>query len=217
VTLAVLTVAVCLILGLPCARYLTLLEGRYKKVVTWCIISPLLVSSVGRILGWYAVVGPGSWLSQLLSDVGIGGGNGLLGTNAAVVIGLSGLMLPMMVLALTTAYGHVDGDLVKAAASLGASDSSTMLRVELPLVMSGILSGCLIVFALSVSSFIAPALLGNPNGPVMAYQIYLDILTYFKQPAGTALAILLVLGTLIVMLCSIVFVGRSRNEATPDA
>jgi putative spermidine/putrescine transport system permease protein len=209
---SVATVIACLLLGIPVARYITEAASRWKGLVLMSVLSPLMVSAIGRIFGWIALFGPGSVIADGLQATFGGRPTGLLYTEAAIIIGLTNLLLPFMVLAVATSRAHFEEDMEKAALSLGASPIAVLLQVELPLILPGILSGSLIVFSLSMTNFVTAALLGGSGRDLVGYEIYLDILVYFQQGKGAALAILALVGVVVLMALAIQVAGRRRDD-----
>jgi putative spermidine/putrescine transport system permease protein len=211
ILVGIATVAVCLILGFPVARYITSTEARWRGVVMVCVLSPLMVSAIGRIFGWIALFGPGSFVARVMVAFLGGKPTGLLYTETAMVIGLANLLLPFMVLSIAASRAHLDEDLLKASASLGATPLATFRQIELPLSLPGIVGGALIVFSLAASNFVTAALLGGSGRDVIAYHIYLDILVYFQERRGAALAVMLLIVE-VVLLALAVAAGRSAAD-----
>ncbi len=87
-----------------------------------------------------------------------------------------------------------------AALSLGASPITVLRRIVLPQIMPGILSGSLIVFGLSASSFAIPGLLGGRRLKMMATIVYDEYLHELNWPLGAAIALLLLVANLVIML-----------------
>jgi putative spermidine/putrescine transport system permease protein len=87
-----------------------------------------------------------------------------------------------------------------AALSLGASRATVLRRVVLPQVLPGMLSGGLIVFALSASALAIPGLLGGRRLKMVATLIYDEYLHELNWPLGAAIALALLVVNLAVML-----------------
>jgi putative spermidine/putrescine transport system permease protein len=210
------TVLVCLVIGFPVARYISSATGKMRGLVLMCVLSPLLVTSIGRIFGWIALFGPGSAVASLSSMLFGTKPTGLLYTEAAMVIGMSNLFLPFMVLSIAAAMAHLDQDLPKAAASLGARPMEVFLQVELPMSMPGIVGGVITVLCLSISNFATAALLGGSGRNVIANEIYLDVLIYFQQERGAALAVLLLATVIVLLTVALRLFKRKWSAATQD-
>jgi putative spermidine/putrescine transport system permease protein len=124
----------------------------------------------------------------------------LLFTVTGMVIALIHVMVPLMVISVWTALGGVDPATENAAVSLGASQVTVFFRVVLPQIVPGVLSGCLIVFALSASAFATPALIGGRRLKVAATAVYDEFLVSLDWPLGASIACLLVVSVLATML-----------------
>ena len=115
----------------------------------------------------------------------------LLYTNTAIMIGLVHLVIPFMVLPILANLERIEGALAEAAATLGANPFRVWTQVLLPLLVPGIAGGTNIVFALAMSAYVTPAVLG-PSGPnFITTLIYQHFVTLFDWPTGSALAVVL--------------------------
>jgi putative spermidine/putrescine transport system permease protein len=109
-------------------------------------------------------------------------------------------MLPFMIIPVWTSLQKLDTSAEQAALSLGATQAKVMRMVVLPQVMPGVLSGTLIVFGLSASSFAIPGLLGGRRLKMVATVVYDQYLSELNWPMGAAIAVALLLINLLVML-----------------
>jgi putative spermidine/putrescine transport system permease protein len=109
-------------------------------------------------------------------------------------------MLPFMIIPVWTSLQKLDASAEQAALSLGATQAQVMRMVVLPQVMPGVLSGTLIVFGLSASSFAIPGLLGGRRLKMVATVVYDQYLSELNWPMGAAIAVALLLINLLVML-----------------
>ena len=80
-----------------------------------------------------------------------------------MVIGLVNIFVPFMVLPIMASIERISPSLEEAAQNLGASWYRMFGRVILPLSLPGLISGSLLVYSLSISAFVTPALMGNPR------------------------------------------------------
>jgi putative spermidine/putrescine transport system permease protein len=123
-------------------------------------------------------------------------------TETGVVIALSHVLMPFMVLSVWTALQRLDPQIENAAVSLGAPQSSVLLRIVLPQVMPGILGGGIIVFALAASAFATPAIIGGRRLKVAATLAYDEFLNTLNWPLGAAVAILLLVALAAIIIGS---------------
>lgn len=193
--------ALTLLTGYPVASYLARAGAGERALLMLLIVSPLLVSLVIRSFGWVIVLGPQGLVNVVLRGLGlVDRPVKLMYTETAVVIGLAHVFYPFMVLAIYGALSRIDPAVVRAARNLGAGPARTFWRVTLPLSVPGVLAGSLIVFALSVSSFVTPALLGGPWVKVVAYLVWEQNLVVLDWGFAAAIAVILLAVTALIML-----------------
>jgi putative spermidine/putrescine transport system permease protein len=197
--ISALVTVVCILVGAPEAYILSRMGKPWRSIFLLVILAPLLISVVVRAFGWSMLLGPEGLINSLLKAIGIGPVK-LLYNETAIVIALVHVMLPFMVIPVWTSLQKLDPWVENAALSLSASHFTTLRRVVLPQVMPGILSGSLIVFGLSASSFAIPGLLGGRRVKMVATLIYDEYLNELNWPLGAAIALILLAANLIIML-----------------
>lgn len=199
--ISLLVTAVTLVTAYPVAAYLVRAGARERALLILLVVSPLLVSLVIRSFGWVIVLGPQGLVNAVLLGLGlIERPVKLMYTETAVVVGLAHVFYPFMVLAIYGALQRIDPAVVRAAMNLGAGPLRAFWRVTLPLSVPGILAGSLIVFALSVSSFVTPALLGGPWVKVVAYLVWEQNLIVLDWGFAAAIAVILLGVTALIMV-----------------
>jgi len=213
--LGLITTAVCVVLGYPLAYFLARARPRIQALGLFLLIMPLMVSAVIRIFGWIVILGRKGLVNQVLVALGIEPIK-LLYTEAAVVIGLVNIFMPFVVLPIMVSIERIPPSLEEAAQNLGANWYRMFRRVILPLSLPGLISGCLLVYSLSISAFVTPALMGNARERMAGQQIYDEVLVSFNWPGASSLALTLVLVTAMLMFGAL-FATRhaSRREAAP--
>ena len=189
-----------LLTGYPVAMYLDRAGARERAALMLLIVSPLLVSLVIRSYGWVIVLGPRGLINTVLTGLHVVTTPlRLIHTETAVVVGLTHVFYPFMVLAIYSSLQNIDPAVVRAAQNLGASPRQAFWRVTLPLSVPGVVAGSLIVFALSVSSFVTPALLGGPWVKVVAYLAWEQNLIVLDWSFAAAIAVILLAVTAFIM------------------
>lgn len=162
IRVSLVSTAVSLLLGYPTAYYMARTTSRLKQAMVIVILFPFLVSAVVRSYGWMVILGTNGLLNQLLLGLGlISEPLKLLNTEAAVIIGMIHLLIPYMILSLVGVLQSIDPNVEYAAYSLGASPMTTFRKVVFPLSTPGIISGCVLVFTMSMTSYVTPKLLGG--------------------------------------------------------
>jgi putative spermidine/putrescine transport system permease protein len=194
------TVFVSLLMGYPVALTMSKCSPKVRGYLTLLISSPLLVSIVVRNFGWFLLLTPNGTINQILTGLGIVNSPiKLLFSEIGVVIGLSNAYLPFMILAIATSLYNIDPSLTKASAILGASPLRSFFSVTLPLSLPGIVSGVVLVFSMSMSAYVTPALMGGANVPMLPVVAYDQILHLLRWTYGSAISYVLLGVTLITV------------------
>lgn len=194
------TVLATLLLGFPVAMYMAQATGKMRGIVTMLILAPHLISVVIRNFGWVVVLEEKGWINETLMKLGlIEQPLRLLYNELGVVIGLTDSFIAYMVLAIATSLYAIDPSLSKAASILGASRMRTFFTVTLPLCLPGMIAGTTLVFSLSMSAFVTPALMGGTSVKVMPVIAYEQIMATLNWPLGAALAFLLLGSTILLV------------------
>jgi ABC-type spermidine/putrescine transport system permease subunit I len=213
--LGLITMAVCIVLGYPLAYFLARARPRVQALGLFLLIMPLMVSAVIRVFGWIVILGRKGLVNQVLAVLGLDPVR-LLYSETAVVIGLVNIFVPFMVLPIMASIERIPPSLEEAAQNLGANWAQMFRLTILPLSVPGLLSGCLLVYSLSISAFVTPALMGNPRERMAGQQIYDEVLVSFNWPSASSLALTLVALTVVLMFCALLTARRSsRRETTP--
>ena len=189
--LALVVTGVCVVLGYPLAYVLARSTSRILTVGLFLLIVPLMVSTVIRVFGWVVILGSEGLVNQALRLLGAPEGVRLLHTEGAVIIGLSQQSMPFMVLPIMAAIERIPPSLEEAAQNLGASWSQMFARVIVPLSTPGLVSGALLVFSVSMSAFVTPALMGGRRERMVGQQIFEEVLTAYNWPGAASLTIVL--------------------------
>ena len=188
--LALIVTAACAALGYPLAYLLARSTARVMTLGLLLLIMPLMVSTVIRVFGWVVILGNEGLVNQALRLLGVQPLR-LLYTEGAVVIGLVQQSLPFMVLPIMAAIERIPPSLEEAARNLGASWPQMFRRTLLPLSLPGLVSGALLVFSVSMSAFVTPALMGGRRTRMVGQQIFEEVLTAYDWPGAASLTIVL--------------------------
>ena len=206
---SLVSTAVSLLLGYPTAYYMARTTSRLKKVMVIVILFPFLVSAVVRSYGWMVILGTNGLLNQLLMGLGlISEPLRLLNTEAAVIIGMIHLLIPYMILSLVGVLQSIDPNVEYAAYSLGASPMTTFRKVVFPLSTPGIISGCVLVFTMSMTSYVTPKLLGGSKFRMMATMVVQEINVNFDWGAASAISYILLAVILAVQVAVVLVTGK---------
>lgn len=147
--LASVTTLILLLIGIPLAAYLAYGTVRFKSVVETIVSMPLVLPP--SVLGFYLLLAfsPASALGEFLTEQGIR----LAFSFEGLVIGSVLFSLPFMVHPIQSALSGVPRSVFEASYTLGKSKLTTMTRVVLPMIRSGLISGTVLAFAHTVGEF----------------------------------------------------------------
>lgn len=202
--LSAIQTVLTVLIATPVAYVMSRATSWLRTALLVVVILPLLTSVVVRTFGWVVLMGPAGVLASLPGVELLGAGTqGLLGTEAGVVIAMVQVLLPFAVLTILGVMSAVRRDLEEASRMLGASFWRTLRHVVVPLSLPGIASGATLVFALSVSSFITPRLVGGVQLPVLAGTIYVDSTVGLDWPFAAAQSVLLFAGVVLVIAATL--------------
>ena len=196
-----ITSLVCLLVAYPVAYALARSTYKRKELLFLLLIIPFWTSIVVRTFAWKIMLGSNGFVNFSLRELGlIDLPIRFLYTETAVIVGLVHVFLPFMIRPLYAVLEKMDPVLEEAAQDLGAGRLRTFLRVTLPLSLPGISTGCLLVFLLTVGSYLTPDILGGPGELMISNVIRAEYYVTFNWPFGGALATIFLALTLLVIL-----------------
>jgi len=175
-------------------------KGFFRAVATFPIVSPPFVISLAAIM--------------LLGNNGLITRHLLQGRFDFELYGFSGLLIvetlayfPTAFMTLFGVLQGIDPSLENAALNLGASKGKVFRSITLPLATPGIGSALLLVFTQSLADFGNPMILSG-NFPVLSTQAYLQITGMYNLQNGAALAILLLIPSLIAFFAQKYWISK---------
>jgi putative spermidine/putrescine transport system permease protein len=201
---------VTLILAYPLSYAIARSRSRWKGILLTIILIPLMTSVVVRTYGWTVLLANGGIINGVLELLHLPRIK-LLFTMTGVVLSLTQLLMPFMVLTLMGVLQNISSDLEEAARGLGASRWNVFWDVLLPLSLPGIAAGSFLVFALSISAFETPRLVGGASIEVMATMVYDQVLNSLNWPFASATSFIL----LLVVLGLTIAQSRMLKPKTP--
>lgn len=160
------------------------------------VVLPLWIAYIIRYLGIQLFLSPtGPFVELFGSDFG------LLFSTRGVILGLVVAFLPFATLPIYNSMSAIDRSYVQASRILGAGQLRTVYSVILPLSVSGIVAGGLIVFILASGSFLAPAVLGNADSFMIANMIERSYTELYNIELAAALSVIYT-GALLVLIAA---------------
>lgn len=158
--LAVISTAICLLMGYPIAYIMARAKEKTQKTMMTLIMIPMWMNFLIRTYAWMTILQDKGIMNGLLAKIGLGPVQ-VIGTETAVIIGMVYDYFPYMVLPIYSILAKLDVKLLEAARDLGCGSISVLRRVVFPLSMPGVLSGITMVLIPSISTFYISQKLGN--------------------------------------------------------
>ncbi|KIQ07941.1 ABC transporter permease [Rhodococcus sp. MEB064] len=193
----------CVVLGVPMAVVLARSSGRVMTVIRALVLLPLVLPPVVGGIALLYTFGRRGLLGSHLSAWGID----IAFTTTAVVLAQTFVALPFLVISLEGALRTAGTRYDVIAATLGASPTTVLRRVTLPLVLPALVSGAVLSFARALGEFGATlTFAGSLEG--VTRTLPLEIYLQRETDPDAAVALSLVL---IVIAAVVVIVTRSRR------
>ena len=192
--LALITVALCLLVGYPFAWFTARLPAGWKTAILVLLMIPFWTNSLVRTYAIRTLLGTQGLLNKALLALGvIDAPLQLIYTDLAVVLGLFYLMLPFMILPLYANLDKFDYRLVEAGRDLGAGFARIFVKIVWPLSLPGVFAGCILVFVPTMGLFYVATLLGGARQLLVGNLIQQQFLNARNWPAGSATSVVLIL------------------------
>jgi putative spermidine/putrescine transport system permease protein len=185
------------VLGYPIAYFVARQHSPLlRKVSLGFLFSMLFMSILVRVYALILTFGPVGMLRGTASLLGLSP-NGFAFAEILVIAGLVHVIVPMIALTLVGTLQNVNPSLEAAAQVLGAPRWKAFFTITVPLTSRGIISAFLIAYTLCISAFVVPLILGKGVVLMVANLIYSRFSEVANYPGGAAIAVLLLLLSLI--------------------
>ncbi|TCU07604.1 ABC transporter permease [Rhizobium sullae] len=214
--IALLVTLGAILLGYPLAYFLvfTVKSQKWRNLLYMSVIVPLWVSYLLRAYTWKIILGTNGALNSLLLSFGLIDEplTLFLYNQASMVITLVYIFVPFMVMPLFTVLDNIPKALIEASEDLGVGPFITFWRVIFPLSLGGLIAGATLTFCLAFGDFVAPVLVGGPDGTMVANLLQSQFGAALNWPLGSALATLVLILVLAVLTVSSRFDRRDHID-----
>ena len=116
-----------------------------------------------------------------------------------MVIVLTYIYIPFLVMPVYASLEKIPRNLIEASKDLGVGRWQTFVQITLPLSVPGILAGMAFTFCLTIGDFVAPSLVGGPDGQLIANVAQVQFGTAFNWPLGSALSMVMLVIVLAII------------------
>ena len=191
---------ICFLAGYPIAFFVAFRAGRLKNLFLFLLILPFWTNFLLHVYAWFFVLDNQGIINYFLRALGlINQPLYLLNSLFGIILLMGYCYLPFMVLPIYSALERFDKTLIEASRDLGASSFETWYHIVLPLSMSGVVSGFLLVFVPSFGEFAIPGLMGGDKylfvGPVIAQYA----LGHKTMPMSTSFTVMCLISILMLV------------------
>ncbi|MCJ8325745.1 MAG: ABC transporter permease [Campylobacterales bacterium] len=200
---AIFVTFLTLIITFPIAFYITkLVNKRYSAFLIILLLLPFWVSELVRVYGWTILLRESGVINYFLMSLNItDSGIEMLYNDATMIMGLVYTSMLFMIIPIISSLDGMDDSYIEAAYDLGASKLTILFKIIIPYSASGIVSGCIVVFMLTLGNYLTPNLMGGKNSLWFTEQIYNQFISSLNWNQGAAFGfLLLILSSFIIWL-----------------
>jgi putative spermidine/putrescine transport system permease protein len=165
----------------------------FRRAIMAILISPMIVPLIISAAGMYF------FYSRI----------GLQGTYFGVVLAHAALGIPFVIITVTATLVGFDRSLTRAAANMGADPVTTFFRVQMPLILPGVISGGLFAFITSFDEVVVVLFVGSAGQKTLPWQMFTGLR---EQISPTILAVATILVALSILLLATLEILRRRSE-----
>lgn len=193
VRIAPVATLVAVVLGTLAAVGLSQSHVPFRGAIMAILISPMIVPLIISAAGMYF------FYSRL----------GLQGSYWGVVLAHAVLGIPFVIITVTATLVGFDKSLVRAAANMGAGPVRTFFKVQMPLILPGVISGALFAFITSFDEVVVVLFVGSASQKTLPWQMFIGLR---EQISPTILAVATILVAISVALLTTLELLRRRSE-----
>jgi putative spermidine/putrescine transport system permease protein len=165
----------------------------FRRAIMAILISPMIVPLIISAAGMYF------FYSRI----------GLQGTFLGVVLAHAALGIPFVIITVTATLVGFDNSLTRAAANMGANPVTTFFKVQMPLILPGVISGALFAFITSFDEVVVVMFVGSAGQKTLPWQMFTGLR---EQISPTILAVATILVGISIVLLTVVELLRRRSE-----
>ena len=176
----------------------------FKRAITAVLISPMIVPLIISATGMFFFY---SHVGNFLEDR-IGLDKNFVGY-VKVILAHSVLGIPFVIITVTATLVGFDKSLTRAAANMGADPVKTFFKIQMPLILPGVISGGLFAFITSFDEVVVVMFVGSTNQKTLPWQMFTGLR---EQISPTILAVATILIAISSALLVTLELLRRRSE-----
>jgi len=165
----------------------------FRRVIMAVLISPMIVPLIISAAGMFF------FYSRI----------GLQGEYLGVILAHAALGIPFVIITVTATLVGFDKSLTRASANMGAGPVRTFFKVQMPLILPGVISGGLFAFITSFDEVVVVLFVGSSGQKTLPWQMFTGLR---EQISPTILAVATILVAISICLLTTVELLRRRSE-----
>jgi putative spermidine/putrescine transport system permease protein len=165
----------------------------FRRTIMAVLISPMIVPLIISAAGMFF------FYSRI----------GLQGEYLGIILAHAALGTPFVIITVTATLVGFDHSLTRAAASMGANPLTTFFKVQMPLIIPGVVSGALFAFITSFDEVVVVLFMGSAAQKTLPWQMFTGLR---EQISPTILAVATILIGISIILLFVVELLRRRSE-----
>jgi len=197
------------VIAYPMAYYVAFHVHRRKTVWIILMTLPFWTSYLLRVFTWKVILGYNGainsgliWLGLIEEPLEF-----LLYNPNAVVITLTHAWAAFAILPIYVSLEKIDRSLLEAATDLGDGPVARFFRVTLPLSLPGVIAATILIFVPTVGDYVTPAMVGGPDGLMIANLIQAHFGVINNWPGGAALSLIMMA---VIAVVTMTYFGITR-------
>ncbi|MCP4818388.1 MAG: ABC transporter permease [Shimia sp.] len=209
-----LATVMTLIIAFPVSYYIAkMIKGRVQSALFLLCLVPFWVSELVRTFGWMILLRETGVISNVLQYLGlVDGPVEMLYNDGAIMIGLVYTSMLFMVVPLVTTLESLPDEVIEAGYDLGGNGVSVLREIIIPHAMPGIVSGCIVVFMLSLGNYLTPTMLGGKESLWFTELIYSQFIVRFNWELGAAFGFMLLILSSAIVWGMLKLTGQSLEK-----
>ncbi|QCO57217.1 ABC transporter permease (plasmid) [Pseudorhodobacter turbinis] len=212
--MSILATVITLIIAFPISYYIAkIAKGRSQAALFLMCLVPFWVSELVRTFGWIILLRETGVISGFLQWLGLADQPiEMLYNDAAMMLGLVYTSMLFMVVPLTTTLESLDDAVIEAGYDLGGTGPSVLREIVIPHAMPGIVSGCIVVFMLSLGNYLTPTMLGGKDSLWFTQLIYSQFIVRFNWELGAAFGFCLLFASSLIVWGTLRLTGQTLER-----
>ncbi len=199
--ISLISTAIALLICYPIALMLIRAGPRLRSGILLVVFISLASSLIVRNYGWLVVLADQGPVNSLLVGLGLSERSmRMVYSEGATIVALVHYVMPFMILPIFGSLLRIPDSYAEASISLGAGPWTTLRKVVFPLSMPGVFGGTILSFAICMSAFVTPLMLGSPATAMMSQVAAEQLLVQQNFSWGSAIVVTLTLATFAVVV-----------------